>query len=237
MGQFYEPKKYQGADLDRIKPLTLSFSLTITMLMVVLAFEWKTYDKPDVKAILRSSNTFEEMTEVPQTEIPPPPPPVLQQPRIVEVPDEEEIKDDIKVEFDIDVTDKTVIQEITVIEIPKIEEPEEEADKIFLVVEQTATPKGGMEAFYKYIGSNIRYPAQARRMGIEGKVFVEFVVDRDGSLTQFTVVKGIGAGCDEEAIRVLKSAPPWNPGKQRGKPVRQRMVIPILFRLAAGQTG
>jgi protein TonB len=236
MGQFYEPKKYPRADLERIKPLMLSIGLVITMLLVVTAFEWKTYYRKEVKAIARSSNTFEEMAEVPQTEIPPPPPPVLQQPRIVEVPNEEEIKDDIKVEFDIDVTDKTTIQEITVIETPKIEEPEEEADKIFLVVEQTATPKGGMAAFYKFIADNIRYPAQARRMGIEGKVFVEFVVDRDGSLTQFTVVKGIGAGCDEEAIRVLKTAPPWNPGKQRGKPVRQRMVIPILFKLAGNQT-
>jgi protein TonB len=232
MGQFYEPKKYAGADLERVKPLLLSISLAITMLAVVLAFEWKTFTRPDVKVISRSSNTFEEMTEIPQTEIPPPPPPVLQQPRIVEVPNEEEIKEEIKVEFDIDVTDKTTIQEITVIETPKVEEPEEEADKIFLVVEQSASPKGGMAAFYKYISDNIRYPAQARRMGIEGKVFVEFVVDRDGSLTQFTVVKGIGAGCDEEAVRVLKNAPPWSPGKQRGKPVRQRMVIPIFFRLS-----
>lgn len=235
MGQFYEPKKNAGADLERMKPMLLSASLTITMVMVVLAFEWKTFNRADVKAIARSSNTFEEMTEIPQTEIPPPPPPVIQQPRIVEVPNEEEIEEDIKVEFDIDVTDKTVVQELT-IEAPKVEEPEEEADKIFLVVEQSAVPKGGMAAFYKYIGDNIRYPAQARRMGIEGKVFVEFVVDRDGSLTQFTVVKGIGAGCDEEAIRVIKNAPSWSPGKQRGKPVRQRMVIPIFFRLSESRS-
>lgn len=236
MGQFLEPKKYARADLENVKPLLLSISLTLTMLLTVLAFEWRTLDKAEVKKMARSSNSFEEITEIPQTEILPPPPPVLQQPRIVEVPNEEEIKEDVKVEFDIDVTDKTVIQEITVLELPKIEEPEEEADKIFLVVEQSATPKGGMEAFYKFISNTIRYPAQARRMGIEGKVFVEFVVDRDGTLTQFTVVKGIGAGCDEEAIRVLKSAPPWNPGKQRGKPVRQRMVIPIFFRLAEKPT-
>ncbi len=214
----------------------LSISLVITMLLVVMAFEWKTFYRQEVKVTARSSNTFEEIAEVPQTEIPPPPAPALQQPRIVEVPNEEEIKEDIKVEFDVDVTDKTTIQEITVIETPKIEEPEEEADKIFLVVEQTAAPKEGMAAFYKFISDNIRYPSQARRMGIEGKVFVEFVVDRDGTLTQFTVVKGIGAGCDEEAIRVLKIAPPWNPGKQRGRPVRQRMVIPIFFKLAESRT-
>lgn len=236
MGPFYEPKKYARADLEQVKPLMLSIGLTITMLLVVAAFEWRTVEKSEVKIITRNSNVFEEIAEIPQTEIPPPPPPVLQQPRIVEVPDEQEIEEEIKVDFDIDVTDKTVIQELPVIETPKIEEPEEEADKIFMVVEQSASPKGGMAAFYKYISDNIRYPAQARRMGIEGKVFVEFVVDRDGTLTQFTVVKGIGAGCDEEAVRVLKNAPSWNPGKQRGKPVRQRMVIPIIFKLSIGNT-
>ncbi len=70
-------------------------------------------------------------------------------------------------------------------------------------------------------------------MGIEGKVFVEFVVDKDGSLTQFIVVKGIGAGCDEEAVRIIQNSPPWSPGKQRGKPVKQRMVLPIFFTLAS----
>lgn len=109
---------------------------------------------------------------------------------------------------------------------------EEEVEKIFLVVEQPAAPRDGMAAFYKDIGRRIVYPAPARRMGVEGKVFVEFVVERDGSLTQFQVVKGIGAGCDEEAVRVIREAPSWVPGKQRGKPVRQRMVLPIHFILA-----
>ena len=77
----------------------------------------------------------------------------------------------------------------------------------------------------------MEYPAQARRMGVEGKVFVQFVVDKDGSLTDVKAVKGIGAGCDEEAVEIVKSAPKWKPGKQRGKAVRVRMIIPITFRL------
>jgi protein TonB len=68
-------------------------------------------------------------------------------------------------------------------------------------------------------------------MQVEGRVFLQFVVNKDGSLTDIKVVKGIGAGCDEEAIRVLKSAPRWSPGKQRGVPVRQRMVLPLTFKL------
>ena len=68
-------------------------------------------------------------------------------------------------------------------------------------------------------------------MGVEGKVFVEFVVNRDGSIVDVKSIKGIGAGCDEEAVRIVQSAPAWKPGKQRGKPVRQKMVIPITFKL------
>ncbi len=108
---------------------------------------------------------------------------------------------------------------------------EENVDEIFSVVEETAEPKGGMPAFYKYVGEKIKYPAQARRMGVEGRVFVEFVVNRDGSIVDVRAIKGIGAGCDEEAVRIVQSAPSWKPGKQRGKPVRQKMVIPIIFKL------
>ena len=88
-----------------------------------------------------------------------------------------------------------------------------------------------MPAFYEFVGKKLKYPAQARRMGIEGKVFVEFVIERDGTITDVKAIKGIGAGCDEEAVRVLQTAPKWKPGKQRGKPVRQRMVFPIAFKL------
>lgn len=232
MGLFHEPKKTSRADLDRIRPLAFNLGLVVTLLMVILAFEWKSSTKGDERITSRTTSVFDEVVDVPPTEQPPPPPPTLQQPRIVEVPNEEEIIEEIKVEFDIDVTNKTVIQEVTY-EAPKVEEPEEEADKIFLVVEQTAAPVGGMEAFYKYVSDNIRYPGPARRMNIEGKVFVEFVVDRDGSLKMINVVKGIGGGCDEEAVRIIQGSPNWLPGKQRGKPVKQRMVLPIYFKLAS----
>ena len=77
----------------------------------------------------------------------------------------------------------------------------------------------------------MKYPAQARRMGIEGRVFVEFIINKDGSLTEIKFIKGIGAGCDEEAVRVIQSAPAWNPAKQRGKAVKQRYTLPIIFKL------
>jgi len=229
---YWEPKKTARADLDKARPLIFSISLTITMLLVVFGFEIKTYDPIEVKKELRNTFETEEIIEVPPTDIPPPPPPSVQMPRIVEVPDAEEIKEEIKVEFDMEVTNETVTQDFTIVEQPikvEIEEP----DKIFLVVEQNAVPRDGMAGFYKFVSENIRYPGQAKRMNIEGKVFVEFVVDKDGTLNHFVVVKGIGAGCDEEAVRVIQLSPPWSPGKQRGKPVRQRMVLPIYFKLAA----
>ena len=96
----------------------------------------------------------------------------------------------------------SVIEEIVFEEAPE----EEEVDEIFTIVEDQPTPPGGMSAFYKYVATSLRYPAQARRMGIEGKVFVQFVVGKDGTLTDVQAIKGIGAGCDEEAVRVISKA-------------------------------
>ena len=106
-----------------------------------------------------------------------------------------------------------------------------DADETYMVVEDQPEPEGGMKAFYKYVTENLNYPTEARQKGIEGKVFVQFVVDKDGSLSEVKAIKGIGSGCDEEAVRVIAESPVWNPGKQRGKSVKVRMVMPINFRL------
>ncbi|MCW5912611.1 MAG: TonB family protein [Cyclobacteriaceae bacterium] len=103
---------------------------------------------------------------------------------------------------------------------------------VFTVVEETAQPNGGMAEFYKYVASTIKYPTEARRKGAEGRVFVEFVVNEDGSISNVKLLKGIGLGCDEEAARVVAGSPAWQPGKQGGTIVRQRMVVPIVFRIA-----
>lgn len=222
-----EAKKTENADLTRKSSFFFSIGLLVTMALVVSAFEWKQYDDSLVDLVGKNTNVFEETMEVPPTDIPPPPAPTVQQPQVVEVPDEEEIKEDIKVNLDVEVTEDTKVEEIVV----QAEEPKEETDEIFTVVEESATPKGGMQAFYKYVGEKIKYPPQARRMGIEGRVFVEFVINKDGSLSDVRAIKGIGAGCDEEAVRIVQSAPSWNPGKQRGKPVKQRYTLPIIFKL------
>ncbi len=105
------------------------------------------------------------------------------------------------------------------------------ATEVFTPVEETATPVGGLPAFYRFVGENLRYPADARRHGIQGKVFVQFIIEKDGSITNPIIIQGIGGGCDEEVLRVISKSPKWNPGKQKGKPVRQRYTLPMIFKL------
>ena len=103
--------------------------------------------------------------------------------------------------------------------------------EVFTVVEESATPQAGMNLFYEYIRKNLKYPESARKAGIQGKVFVEFIVNTDGTASDFKIIKGLGEGCDQEALRVMSGSPPWIPGKQRGISVKQRMVLPIVFSL------
>jgi len=102
---------------------------------------------------------------------------------------------------------------------------------IFVHWEEQPTPKAGMGAFYEYVDATLTYPKEAKAKGIDGKVFVQFLVKKDGTFDEITSIKGIGYGCDEEAERIIKHANPWKPGKRRGKPVEVRMVLPITFRL------
>ena len=111
----------------------------------------------------------------------------------------------------------------------ELERPAEE--DIFTSVEQYPAFPGGQAEMYKFINSRINYPPTAQRNSIEGKVFVKFVVERDGSIGAVEVQKGIGFGCDEETIRVIKSMPKWNPGRQNGKNVRVYFNIPVFFKL------
>lgn len=91
--------------------------------------------------------------------------------------------------------------------------------------------KGGLKAFGAFLSRNMRYPKEAQRNKIQGRVFLQFVIEKDGSLTDTKVVRGIGSGCDEEALRVINNSPEWNPGMQRGKKVRVSYVLPIYFKL------
>jgi periplasmic protein TonB len=109
---------------------------------------------------------------------------------------------------------------------------EGEDNSIHNFVEQQPEFPGGLEAMNKFIQKNLKYPNQARRMGTEGKVFIQFVVNKDGSITDVDAIKGISIECDKEAQRVVAMMPKWKVGKQNGKPVRVKYVLPINFKLS-----
>ncbi|MEQ8519456.1 MAG: energy transducer TonB [Cytophagales bacterium] len=227
----FKVKKISIAKLDRYYALLLGIGFVLTLVLVNVIIEWKSYDEKQIITLGKVEDDFEEVYDIPQTTQPPPPKPQLQQPEIVSVPDEEIIEQEIEINLDVEITNETKIEEVTK-HFPEVEEPEEEdVEQIFLVVQDQPQPVGGIGSFYEYLSEHIRYPDEARRIGISGRVFVEFVVDKDGSLTNAKVVKGIGGGCDEEALRVVLSAPKWNPGKQRGRPVKVRMTVPVFFKL------
>ena len=118
--------------------------------------------------------------------------------------------------------------DIEIIEIPDVGFEEE----IFLVVEEHASFKGGTAAWAAHVKENLTYPEQAKRLGVEGRVFLSFIVDKNGRLSDAQIVKGIGAGCDQVALNMLKASPDCLAGKQRGKKVNSRMQVAATFKIA-----
>lgn len=105
----------------------------------------------------------------------------------------------------------------------------EQDDAVYSIVSEQPSFPGGMQEMMKFISENRKYPAEAKAKEIHGKVIVAFVVERDGSLSDVKIRRGIGYGCDEEAIRLIKSMPKWTPGKQNGKAVRVSFMLPVTF--------
>lgn len=226
-----EVRKNKKYDLRNYRVLFFNIGLVVALLFVIAAFEWRFYDDSELMNMGPSDIDFVETVDVPVTEQPPPPPPKnqLRDIKIIAVEDVEDIEEEIMINLDIEMTEELVIEKA--IETTELELEEEESEEIFIIVEDAPVPKGGLGAFYEYVNNNIKYPRQALSMSIEGKVFVQFVVDKDGELTNIEVIRGIGGGCDEEAVRIIENAPKWQAGKQRGKPVKVKMVLPITFRM------
>ena len=221
-----ESKKTPEADLRQYRNLIFGISLLLTMSFVTTAFNWRS-EGEKINIPEPSEDIFDLPVEIPPTEIPQPPKPVKAPPILIEAPTDEEIIKEVDIDIDAELNEKSPDIKIMPIEIVS----EKTEDKVFVFVENSAEPEGGMEAFLRDIAKKVKYPAQARRMQIEGRVYLEFVVNKDGSLSELKVIKGIGAGCDEEALRAFQTTSRWKPGKQRGVPVRQKMVLPIVFKL------
>ena len=227
-----ELKKNPKADLEKRRGLFLEIGLVVAMAAALVAFEMKSYDKEDKEQVVRqASEEIEDIViQTQEQELPPPPPP-----ETPEVTTEfEVVEDDAELTNELGPVNAEVDESTQNIEITPVvveEEEEEEEAQIFTVVEKDPEFPGGMDALYKYLSQNIKYPTIARENGITGRVYVTFVVERDGSIANPRVLRDIGGGCGAEAIRVVKSMPKWNPGKQSGKAVRVQFNLPVNFNL------
>ena len=219
-----EVKKNPDANLEKKRAGFIFVGLVFSLAVVLLAFEYTTYDKTSSElGNLNLDLIEEEIVPIAQV-VPPPPPPPPKPTTVIEiVDDEEEIEEELVVE-DLEVDENTDV------EIVEMEETVEE-EEVFTIVEKMPTFPGGEAELFKWLGKNIQYPTMAQDAGIQGVVFVTFVVEKDGSVTGVRVLRGIGGGCDEEAIRRVKQMPRWEPGEQRGKPVKVQYNLPVRFTL------
>jgi protein TonB len=224
-----EEKKSPKANLENKKLMFIQIGMIISLLVAWLAFEHKSYDKREIDPSLLNREVVvdEEMVEITKQE--------EQKPQPVEMPKQttqlEIVQDDVEVEdieINADMDQNEVVEEYVPVEV---EEEEVVEAEVFTIVEEMPSYPGGDMKMYEYLGKNIKYPQIARESGIQGRVFVNFVVEPDGSVSNVKVLRGIGGGCDEEAIRVVKSMPKWKPGKQRGKAVRVSYTLPVVFKL------
>ncbi len=223
-----EAKKTPKADLESKKRIFLQIGIALALGAALVAFEWRHYERPEIDlGTLEIDFIEEEDIPITRQEQPPPPPPPEPSQELIIVDDDVELEEEFTIDIDADVF--TEVQEFAPIVIEEEEEFDEEV--IFTVVEDQPEFPGGEAARQKFLEDNLRYPQMAREAGIQGTVFVTFVVERDGSVTDVRILRGIGGGCDEEAVRVVSMMPRWEPGRQRGQPVRVQFNMPIRFRL------
>ena len=223
-------KKSLKADLENKKNVFFMVGLVVALGVTLLAFEWTTKpSKADDLGQIQTQEVEEEIipiTREQEVKPPPPPPP----PKVVEVlnivDDDVEIEDELEIE-DTEADDKTIIDVAPV--ISTAEEEEEEEAQVFFIVEDMPEFPGGELALRKYIANAIKYPVIAQENGIQGKVYVTFVVDKDGGISDARIARGVDPSLDKEALRVVNALPKWKPGKQRGKPVRVSYTVPINF--------
>lgn len=223
-------KKYDEANLERRKGAYFAIGLLLILALLFCLFELKVYDfdTAEYKKLHLDLIEAEVIPISQQTPPPPPPPPPQNTTQIQIVSNESEIKIELEIE-DLEIDDDTQVEASPVQETIIEEEEEFVEEEIFTIVEKMPAFPGGIEALFQYLGQNIEYPAMAKDARIEGKVYITFVVNAKGEIDNVVVLRGIGGGCDEEAVRVIKSMPAWEPGRQRGKPVKVQYNLPVNF--------
>jgi protein TonB len=199
--------------------------------LLFFAFEWSTQTSKLNENILVQDVLAEEEIEITRrdpTPPPPPPPPEPETPEIIEV-----VEEKVETKLEIQIEDDQSQRQMQAYVPPPPPKPKQEevTEEIFVVVENQPEFPGGNTAMMKFLSDNIKYPVIAQENGIQGRVICNFVVERDGSITDVQVVRGVDPSLDKEAVRVIQQMPRWKPGKQRGQAVRVRFTLPVVFRL------
>ena len=226
-----EVKKAPVADLEGKKTTWLLVGYILVLAIMFVAFEWTRRDKIDTSEIVAevSLNFEEEIIPITMQEKPVAPVPVEAKTisETIEI-----VEDDAEIEETIIASDEDMgeVVEIQNIENVVVEEPEKE-EEIFQVVEAMPEFPGGTAELMKGLQKNIKYPSISQENGVQGRVIVQFVVNRDGSIVDPVVLRSVDPYLDKEALRVVSAMPKWKPGEQRGKPVRVKFTLPVQFRL------
>ncbi len=222
-------KKSQKASLEDKKFTYVLMGFVLVLSLCYVALEWTEHEVVKYE-VTDMDFLIEEEIDIQQTSqetTPPPPPPPVQEVEVLNV-----VEDDVETEtIEINTEDDKDVE--VIIQAPvEVEQPEEDDEVVFVVVETMPEFPGGQQALFKYLSENVKYPVIAQENGIQGRVICQFVVNKDGKIVDVEVVRSGGdPSLDKEAIRVIKSMPPWKPGKQRGKPVRVKYTVPVNFRL------
>lgn len=211
-------RKNPDADLKKYYTIFLEVGLIAALIVFIAAVKIDFRQKASNVDLTEEQEVveMEEIVQTKQIEKPPPPP---RPPVPVEVPNDEVIEDeiiDLDAELDLDAP----------LDMPPPPPSQDEEEDFFVVVENMPELVGGLAGLQQ----KVRYPEMARKAGIEGRVIIQFIVNEDGNVESPRVVRGIGGGCDEEALRAVKQAK-FKPGRQRGKPVRVQYSLPIVFKL------
>jgi len=227
-----EEKKSKKADLEGKKTIFLEIGFVITLLIVWGAFEFSTKAEKaeEFGPLAITEDVVEEIpiTRQEQIELPPPPPQQTVADIIEVVDDKIEINEDLTID---EADENTAVEIQEIVEVAPVEEEEEEAAP-FVIVEDMPEFKGGEKALLKYIAEHVVYPEIAKENDIQGTVYVKFVVNEKGKVTNVGLLRGVDPLLDKEAIKVIESLPDWKPGKQSGKNVKVSMQVPIKFQLA-----
>lgn len=223
-----EVKKTPKADLESKKTVFLQIGLVVVLSLVLVAFEWTSTDV-NVDFSLQEEDIEVEEEIIPitrQEEVKPPPPPPP--PAVADILNI--VEDDVELDEELEIMDTEMSQD-DIVDFSNMVFEEETRDEgeVFMIVEEMPEFPGGTEALQKYLAQSVRFPVIAQENGIQGRVYIQFVINQNGEVTNATILRGVDPSLDREALRVVEAMPKWKPGKQRNRPVRVSYTVPINF--------